>query len=213
MAKEAGALVGKLHKLLAQLDYRPTADLKGFHDTPAVLAKLDQVVDQLSADGQALAQQILTEAPKYFISPEEQANQVIHGDLKISNLVFDNDQHAIGIIDFDTIIYKPRAIDLGDALRSWCNTSTEDDPAASFDMQLFTAAETAYRENFDANLNETAINLKATKLIALELAARFLTDVVTDNYFSFDDKRFPTRKAHNWARAQAQFNLAQSISI
>ena len=56
--------------------------------------------------------------------------QLVHGDLKISNLIFDAAGKAVGIIDFDTLLVHARAIDLGDALRSWCNWTAEDDRAA-----------------------------------------------------------------------------------
>lgn len=139
---------------------------------------------------------------------------VIHADLKISNVVFDNGR-AVGIIDFDTLLWHYPAVDLGDAYRSWCNRTAEDDPHATFDTTLFDAAEAGYAEGRGVALNlETRnLHLRATKLIALELASRFLIDVVRDNYFGYDPKRYPSRKAHNLARAVGQFHLATTIPL
>jgi hypothetical protein len=58
---------------------------------------------------------------------------------------------------------------------------------------------------------ERARHLRATKQITLELAARFLIDVVHDAYFGFDTARYPHRRAHNVARARGQYHLAQTI--
>ncbi len=166
MAREAGRLVGLLHKHLAAFDYIP-------------------------------------QGPQ----------QLIHGDLKISNLIFDDLGHAVGLIDFDTILRHARAIDLGDAFRSWCNRTAEDDPDASFDVAFFEAAASGYAEGLGMPSGPPvrARHLRATKQITLELAARFLIDVVRDTYFGFDAARYPHRRAHNVARARGQYHLAQTI--
>ena len=48
--------------------------------------------------------------------------------------------------------------------------------------------------------------------IALELCARFLADVVHDRYFRFDEARYPSRPAHNLARARGQLALHRSAA-
>jgi len=108
-----------------------------------------------------------------------------------------------------------RAIDLGDALRSWCNRTAEDNPAATFDVAFFEAAADGYTAAFGSasRTAERAVHLRATQQMALELAARFLIDVVRDVYFGFDATRYPTRRAHNIARALGQYHLAQTIPL
>jgi Ser/Thr protein kinase RdoA (MazF antagonist) len=211
MACEAGRLVGLLHKYLAAFDYIPQGSIPHFHDTDFVLVELQNVHPQLPDEVRSIADDILAMLPSLSVANEPQ--QLIHGDLKISNLIFDDLGHVVGIIDFDTILRHSRAIDLGDAFRSWCNRTAEDDSDAAFDTAFFEAAASGYAEGFGmpSGPQEHARHLRATKQITLELAARFLIDVVQDAYFGFDAARYPHRRAHNVARARGQYHLAQSI--
>jgi len=211
MAHEAGRIVGVMHRHLAGLDYVPQGSIPHFHDTAFILAELRQVRAQLPAEVAALAEDILATLPALMLTGAPQ--QLVHGDLKISNLIFDTAGKAVGIIDFDTLLVHARAIDLGDALRSWCNRTAEDDPDATFNVDFFTAAEDAYTVAFGipACPEDSAVHLRATRQITLELAARFLIDVVRDSYFGFDATRYSTRRAHNMARALGQYHLAQTI--
>jgi Ser/Thr protein kinase RdoA (MazF antagonist) len=211
MAHEAGHLVGLLHKHLAALEYIPQGSIPHFHDTGFVLTELQSVHSQLSDEVRGIADDILATLPSLIVADEPQ--QLIHGDLKISNLIFDDLGHAMSIIDFDTSLRHARAIDLGDAFRSWCNHMAEDDPDAMFDVAFFEAAASGYAQGFGALLSAEMYtkHLTATKQLTLELAARFLIDVVRDVYFGFDATRYPNRRAHNIARARGQYHLAQTI--
>lgn len=211
MAREAGRLVGLLHKHLAAFDYIPQGSIPHFHDTDFVLTELQNVHPRLPDEVRSIADDILATLPSLIMADEPQ--QLVHGDLKISNLIFDDLGHAVGIIDFDTILRHARAIDLGDAFRSWCNRTAEDDPHATFDVAFFEAATSGYTQGFGipSGPEERVRHLRATKQITLELAARFLIDVVHDTYFGFDATRYPNRRAHNVARARGQYHLAQTI--
>lgn len=213
MAYEAGRLVGVLHRHLAALAYTPQGSIPHFHDTRHVVAALAEVQTQLPDAVRAQAEDILATLPRLI--PAAPPRQLIHGDLKISNLLFDAHGRAVGIIDFDTLLVHARAIDLGDACRSWCNRSREDDPQAHFDLSYCRAALSGYAEGYGESLTEadTATYLTAAKQITLELAARFLLDVVQDRYFGFDASRYPSRRAHNLARARGQYHLAQTIPL
>ena len=211
MAGEAGRLVGRLHKHLAACDYIPQGSIPHFHDTAFVLTELQNVYALLPDEVRGIADDILATLPPLIIADEPP--QLIHGDLKISNLIFDDLGHAVGIIDFDTILRHARAIDLGDAFRSWCNRTAEDDPDATFDVAFFEAAACGYAQGFGVPPSPATRtrHLRATRHITLELAARFLIDVVHDAYFGFDAARYPHRRAHNVARARGQYHLAQTI--
>jgi hypothetical protein len=54
--------------------------------------------------------------------------------------------------------------------------------------------------------------LRATQQIAWELSARFLIDLVRDDYFGFDAKKYASRRDHNMARAIAQLRLGEAVA-
>lgn len=215
MARSAGRLVGVMHRALAELAYQPQGSIPHFHDTAFIVEELRQVAGQLPDNVKKIADDILATLPALILDDSAGSRQIIHADLKISNLVFDQSGQAVGVIDFDTLLWHYPAIDLGDAFRSWCNETTEDNPQATFDAVLFDSAEAGYAEGrgLPATREDRLLHLRATKQIALELASRFLIDVVRDNYFGFDAKRYPDRRSHNIARALGQYHLAQTIPL
>jgi Ser/Thr protein kinase RdoA (MazF antagonist) len=214
MAVEAGRIVGEMHRHLRSLSLEPQGSIAHFHDTAYVLEKLRRVMARLPGELRRIAADVLAAAPG-VLRPEDTAlesKQVVHGDLKISNILFDESNRAIGLIDFDTIIRHFRAIDFGDALRSWCNRTAEDDPHATFDMGIFRAALAGYEQGWGAPVGEgeQGVLLRATTQITYELASRFLIDVVCDDYFGYR-KPYPSRRAANIARAIGQYHLARTI--
>ena len=55
------------------------------------------------------------------------ARRHVHGDLKISNLLFRREPLAgVCLVDLDTFAKGSMAFELGDAMRSWCNPLGED---------------------------------------------------------------------------------------
>ncbi len=211
MAHSAGSLIRDLHHLFSTLDYKPTGSIPHFHDTAFILEELREERGKLKEESLiAIADDILRTLPSVIIS--DGPTQIIHGDLKISNILFDDSDTAIGIIDFDTLLVHHTEIDLGDALRSWCNKTGEDDPRAVFDMGIFNAvADGYYAEGRTAETD--ARLLRGAKQIALELSARFLVDVVRDNYFGFDATKYATRRDANIARAIGQHRFATTIPL
>lgn len=209
-AHAAGEFTGMLHKSLRACTYRLRSSVPHFHDTPYIMEQLKKSLPQLPEDLQRIAQDVLNKAPHYYLKHER--TQIIHGDLKVSNLLFNEAfNQVIGVIDFDTLLERDPLIDLGDAYRSWCNLTQEDDADAEFNLKYFESIFEGYRKHFVDESREA--HLRSAKLITLELTARFLIDVVTDNYFSFDSVRYESRRAHNHARALGQYHLAQSIPV
>lgn len=210
-AQGAGRMVGQMHRLLREFNYVPQGSIPHFHDTPYILNILRSVIRELPAEARPLAERVLTLAPDVILNEQAVPAQIIHGDLKISNLLFTEDDQPAGVIDFDTLLFRPRAIDMGDALRSWGNPPGEDVSSAVFNLELFTAAYEGYKEGIGEETDERNTFLRAAKQIAFELTARYLIDVVKDEYFAFNAELYPSRRAHNLARAQRQLHLAESI--
>ena len=209
VAEEAGKIFGKFHSVMNQLDYQFKSQRTG-HDTGAVYTKFLAVVEKFS--GGSIAQDvqreislIQRELPDAFL-PNDLPVRVVHGDPKISNILFVDD-HASSIIDLDTCQRQSILGELGDAFRSWCGNN-EDDPNNTFSLSLFQAAWKGYQTHATfLTKEEKSLLPQAIGTIILELATRFLIDYFEDEYFGWDDKLYESRRAHNLARCRGQLQL------
>jgi thiamine kinase-like enzyme len=146
------------------------------------------------------------------------APRLCHGDLKLNNILFAGDappgsQQALCLIDLDTVGPMSLAYELGDAWRSWCNLSGEDDTAARIDMEVFRTSFAGYAAGIERALTEPERRalLGGVEWISLELASRFAADALLENYFGWDAKRFPSRGEHNLLRARGQLALHEAF--
>jgi hypothetical protein len=105
-------------------------------------------------------------------------------------------------------------LELGDAMRSWCNPAGEDGHTGQFAAELFAAALSGYAEAAAGWITAAEIRAiaPATQTIILELAARFCADALNESYFGWDATKFPTRGQHNEQRAAGQLTLARSFA-
>jgi Ser/Thr protein kinase RdoA (MazF antagonist) len=219
VAREAGLLLGRFHVAVSDFT-RPFRQRRPFvHDTARHLARLRDALgrrrDHLRYRHIApLAEAILAEAealPPLPALPE----RVVHGDPKISNVLFHRDTGAaLCMVDLDTVGRMALPLELGDALRSWCNLAGEDARRAAFSPDRFRAALAGYAEGAPAllTLPEIASLVPATRRIGVELAARFCTDALDENYFGWDPARFPTHSEHSEVRAAGQLDAAQAVA-
>ncbi len=214
-AAASGALVGTFHRAMAGLDYAYRFARAGVHDTARHLARLNEHVaaQPTTSEAAALGREIL-EAARALPDLSQQPLRHVHGDLKISNVVFRREPtRAVALVDLDTLGRGTLAYELGDAMRSWCNRSGEDAGSVRFELAIFAAA----LEGFLAEAaplvtpgERRAIPL-GLETICVELAARFAVDVFEDCYFGWNANRFASRREHNAVRARGQLALARQV--
>lgn len=221
-ASEVGRALGCFHRGVHDLPVESMQDtLPGFHVTPRYLARLDQVLDERSPQKLTgeLENVLAFVASHRWRAPvlEEASRQgwlkahVIHGDPKLDNVLFDKaTARAVSLIDLDTV--KPGLLhyDLGDCLRSCCNTARSGGGYESFDERLLRAIMRGYLGEMADILTRSDRDYlyDAIWLLPFELGLRFLTDhLCGDVYFKVD------RPGGNLERAQAQFRLARSIEL
>lgn len=219
IAYEAGALAGRFHAATADLEHAFAFTRAGVHDTERHLAKLEAVLEAADAHPARaelvpLAEAIVAHARALPRLPGTR-ERIVHGDLKITNLLFEPaSDRGMALLDLDTLAQGSLPVELGDALRSWCNPRGESDLDAHCDVDIVEAALTGYvqastiRPERDSML---AVPL-GLETIAIELAARFATDAFEDRYFGWDPKRFASRTEHNRVRAGSQLALARSVA-
>lgn len=216
-AEAAAELVGRVHAALDDLEHTFVGMRLGVHDTARHLSALERAVAELPDHRLAphvgeLARAIAASAEALPPLPEL-APRTCHGDLKISNVLFDEtglSPRALCLIDLDTLGPMSLAFELGDAWRSWCNPAREDDlEAAAFDMAIFEASWRGYRLGVGEQPSEVIREalLGGPEWISLELAARFAADALREAYFGWDEARFASRGDHNLVRARGQWAL------
>jgi Ser/Thr protein kinase RdoA (MazF antagonist) len=218
-AREAGALLGRFHAALADFNYDFVNARLGVHDLDHHLAALRDALAKHTGHAsfgtvEPLGSAILSLAASLPALPQS-PDRTVHGDPKISNIIFAADSgKAICLIDLDTLSRMPLALELGDALRSWCNPAGEDSATATLNTVLYRSALAGYAG--EAKLFITEAEWRgfpaATLRITVELAARFCADALEECYFGWDRDRFASASAHNQARATSQLHLAETIA-
>lgn len=217
-AREAGHLLARFHRALADLDHEFRNQRLGVHDTGRHLRVLrDALVEHAAhrdiAAIRPLAGDILQLADALPVLPST-PDRIVHGDPKINNLLFDPATgRALCLIDLDTLGRMPLPLELGDAFRSWCNPKGEDSPRSAFALDLFAAAIDGYAAGARDWItpDEQQAIVAGTLTIYVELAARFCADALRECYFGWDAQRFPSRSAHNQARAASQVTAARAL--
>ena len=216
IARAAGALVGGFHRALEGLEHTFHFGRAGVHDTARHLARLETALASdapLVAEARAIGDAILEHARALAPLPATR-RRIVHGDLKISNVLFDEaGEHARALLDLDTLAHGIVAHEMGDALRSWCNPGGESAEDAAIDPAIFAAALEGWGGAMRGALDEDerASIVPGVETIALELASRFATDAIEDRYFGWDRARYASRAEHNLVRARSQLALARSI--
>jgi Ser/Thr protein kinase RdoA (MazF antagonist) len=220
MLQAAGALLGRFHGLLADLDPAGvTETLPGFHDPGrrldalrAVLAadpcgRVATVEDEIemALAGESLARraaEVTAGVPR----------RVAHFDAKLDNILFDGGE-AVGLVDFDTVMPGAWFWDVGDLLRSGATAAAEDDPdpeRAVVAPERYQAIVDGYRRGLSGAAANDPAELDAVEVagavVTYEQAVRFLTDwIAGDVYYRI------SRPTQNLDRARAQFRLLASM--
>ncbi|UCE78408.1 MAG: aminoglycoside phosphotransferase family protein [Nitrospiraceae bacterium] len=222
-AKEIGFGIGRFHDLLSNLATEKLYDiLEGFHITPLYIQTYEKTImsRRLSEDSDEIHYCMdFIRDRREWASVLEHAKKAglllvrpIHGDPKSENIMIDDKTgKAIGVIDMDTVMPGLVHYDIGDCLRSCCNTSNEEGSRlgeVSFRIDYCRAVLEGYINSAGSFLtdNDFRFMYDAIRLIPFELGLRFFTDYLKGNiYFKVN------KPDDNLKRALVQFRLTESI--
>lgn len=216
---ESGAgLIGRFHAALADLRHE-FVHRRPLHDTRRHLASLEAALASERGRGdttaQALGAEVLKHAAGVRLDYEQLPKRTIHGDPKLSNVMFERGrpQRALCMIDLDTVARGPLAYELGDAMRSWCNPAGEDTSEIELDPAAVAAVLRGYNQACPADVtrDELVSALEGFETVSLELSSRFAADVIVDQYWGWDATRFASRRDHNLLRARGQLALSKAV--
>lgn len=217
-AVSAGMLLARFHQSVDGLEHEFATQRPGVHDTLKHLAFLRETLDERTEHPQyaviePLGRRILLAADALPQLPHTR-DRVVHGDPKINNILFRrNADEAVCLVDLDTITRMPLPLELGDAMRSWCNPASEDNSYGEFSTALFQHAMAGYAEVARDWIEEYEWRsiVDATQTILVELAARFCADALNEAYFGWNPEQFGSRSEHNQVRAAGQLTVAESL--
>jgi len=220
---EVGFGLGLFQSLISNLKPTDLHDtLPGFHITPRYLQKFQEAMSARSSllitTEESYCFKFIDQRSSWCSVLEDAAAKKIlkvrpiHGDPKTANIMLDNDTgQAVALIDLDTV--KPGLVhyDIGDCLRSSCNTAGEectDLNAIDFDITMSKQILKGYLSIASSFFTEDDYEYlyDSARLISFELGMRFLTDYLENNTY-FKVKHIN----HNLERAIIQFKLVEAI--
>jgi len=219
-AHELGQVLASFHLLTSDMKRSTLHDpLPGFHILPSYLQQYDNVGTERLANRENVffcAQHVEKLRGRVGFLEDAKENgiltlQPIHGDPKIDNFIFDEAGIGVGLIDLDTVGFGLVHHDVGDCLRSCCNSGGEkvsDRRDIRFDLEICQAIMRGYfgRGGEALSARERAYLYDATLLITFELGLRFFTDHLNGNcYFKVNEEDDNLHKAVN------QFRLVEEI--
>jgi len=220
IAFQAGTLLARFHAGLLDLDYQFKNARSGVHDTNKHLHTLRTALEVKHNHVRfkailPLATEILAFADVLPDLPVLPARKV-HGDPKINNFLFETTSaKGLCLLDLDTLGNMALPLELGDAMRSWCNPAGEDSQNAYFSLDNFKAGLQGYATHANEFIlvEEWQTILTATETIYIELAARFCADALNESFFNWDPSRFPGHSEHNQIRAHSQLQAFKSLRL
>jgi Ser/Thr protein kinase RdoA (MazF antagonist) len=133
--------------------------------------------------------------------------RTVHHDTKINNVLFDDDQHALCLVDLDTVMPGYYLSDVGDMMRTYLSPANEEEKDLDkihIREDFFRAIYKGYMAEMGSILTETEKQLFmfSGKLMIYMQALRFLTDFLNND--AYYGAQYP---GHNLMRAKNQFKL------
>lgn len=136
--------------------------------------------------------------------------RIIHADVKISNILFDQNHNPLAVIDLDTMMISTILYDFGTMIQSYTNTTQEDDGTAqnNFNPEMYKVVKEGFLFHLKEKLTpEESENLDYAAQVAIYIQElRFLTDYLNGStYYSI------IHPEHNLDRTKNQLELLKGL--
>ena len=136
--------------------------------------------------------------------------RIIHADVKISNILFDQNHRPLAVIDLDTMMISTILYDFGTMIQSYTNTTNEDNGSAqnNFNPEMYKVVKEGFLFYLKEKLTpEESDNLDYAAQVAIYIQElRFLTDYLNGSiYYS---TKYPE---HNLDRTKNQLELLKGL--
>ncbi|MDR1526889.1 MAG: aminoglycoside phosphotransferase family protein [Dysgonamonadaceae bacterium] len=218
---EAGKAFGRFQSMLSDIPDGTLGEIiPNFHNMEFRLQQLNDAIKANTAgrfnEVRDLANEIGKRSEAMCIQEKlhregRLKKRINHCDTKVNNILFDEDGKVLCVIDLDTVMPGFVLSDIGDFIRTACNTGAEDDANLDrihVDTTIFEAYTTGYMEMAKNFLTPLEISLLpyGGRLLTYMQTVRFLTDYLNgDTYYKIHSPK------HNLQRARAQFRFLQEL--
>jgi hypothetical protein len=222
IAYEGGKLLGDFLNLTSDFDSSKLVDIiPGFHDMSLRYAQYEASIKKALKDRLTKAfgcRQIINSLKEemHILQNLRESGKipkrVTHNDTKISNSLFTKDHKGVCMIDTDTIMQGIVHYDFGDAIRTICNTASEDEKNLSrvtFNLEYYEAYKVGFLEKTKGSLSSVELKYLplSVKTMIFIMGLRFLTDYLNNDIY------YKTAYAeHNLDRTKNQLKLIESFA-
>ncbi|NML69075.1 aminoglycoside phosphotransferase family protein [Chryseobacterium sp. RP-3-3] len=221
IAYEGGKLMGEFLNLTSDLDNSKLVEvIPKFHDMSFRFQQYKLALQSARVDRLKKAELYINWVSKLRDEMQILQNlkeigkiriRVTHNDTKISNMLFDEKNIGMCVLDTDTVMPGIVHYDFGDAIRTICNTATEDEIDLSkveFNLEFYKSYVRGFLEKTGETLTPIEIEYLplAAKTMIFIIGLRFLTDYLNNDVY------FKTKYSeHNLDRTKNQFKLIYSL--
>ena len=218
---EAGKAFGRFQKMLSDLPEGIIGEvIPNFHNMEFRLEQFNEAINSNIAgrldEAQKLVDALLVRSDIYCIQERlykagKLKKRINHCDTKVNNILFDEAGKVLCVIDLDTVMPGFVLSDIGDFIRTACNTGAEDDEnldRIQVNMEIFKAYTRGYMETAKDFLSPLEIRMLpyGGRLLTYMQTVRFLTDYLNgDTYYKIHSPK------HNWQRSLAQFKFLREL--
>jgi thiamine kinase-like enzyme len=221
IAFEAGKVIGKFHYMVSEFPLEKIgAGIPGFHDMIQSLSNyktsiqndLAKRIGKVKSEIKELSnlEELAMLVPE-LINKKQVPIRLVHYDTKLSNILFNKNDQALCLIDFDTMMQGTILYDYGDAIRSIANNGKEDDTVLDniwLNEDYFKEFSRGFLIEAKSVLNTNELTNLVNGIISIiyEQTIRFLADYLNgDIYYKTE------YSDHNLQRTRAQLKLLKEI--
>jgi len=218
---EAGKAFGRFQEMLSDIPEETIGEtIPNFHNMEFRLKQFNEAIEANPAgrldEAQELVDELLKRSETYCIQERlyregKLKKRINHCDTKVNNILFDKNGKVLCVIDLDTVMPGFVLSDIGDFIRTACNTGAEDDEnldRIQVNMEIFKAYTRGYMETAKDFLSPLEIKMLpyGGRLLTYMQTVRFLTDYLNgDTYYKIHSPK------HNWQRSLAQFKFLREL--
>lgn len=209
---ETGALLGRWHRDMKQLAYQPEFSIPHFHDTEYHADKLERNIGLFPTESSRKLATHISEIYNELGTSPDNPTQLLHGDPKIDNMIFRNGK-PFTFIDLDTVMHGPIWLDMGDMIRSAISNCFKHDTTVNTAGIIQNICRGYFGSGgLDMDLDDLEqVARKSARQIALELAMRYMNDIIDDSYFEWDRSSYATRHDSHVKKANMQLFIHNNI--